>query len=347
MSSVEVPHSIAIMRMSAIGDAVLTVPLIRTLQQHFPNSQITWITSPVVYSLMEGLDGVEFVVADKPDSLSDYLELRRRFRQLSFDVLLAIQTSLRINLLYPMIHAKRKIGYDKTRGRDAQWLFTNERIPHVTCHTLDSFLAFARQLGAGETVIRWDLPIGAQDYAWAEQHIGAPSEKIIIAINPAASTLERTWRVERYVELANRLLQHKDVHIVLTGGPTEQEKELAQEIGRQLNGGYTDLVGKTNLKQLAAIYSRVKCLIAPDTGPAHIATAMGTPVVGLYAAAAPELWGPYLSREFVINRHPDAIRKFLGKDPQKVSPLTRVHDRGAMDLITVDDVYAMTLKLIG
>ena len=120
--------NIAIVRFSALGDIVLAVPAVLSLRRSFPAATITWITSPLAYSLLQGLEGVQFEVYDKPRSLKDYRAFYRAFKQRKFDVVLAMQANLRINLLYPALHAPIKIGFDRTRAREGQWLFCNQRI---------------------------------------------------------------------------------------------------------------------------------------------------------------------------------------------------------------------------
>jgi heptosyltransferase I len=127
---------------------------------------------------------------------------------------------------------------------------------------------------------------------------------------------------------------------VLTGGRSPAERALADAVLARLPSpaSAVDLVGRSTARQLAAVLARCRALVAPDTGPVHIATAMGTPVAGLYAVAPPELSGPYLTPHLVVNRFPQAVRQVLGKDPARVPWGTRVHSQEAMRLITVADV---------
>lgn len=330
-------NNICIVRLSALGDVVLMVPMVRTLQQAFPNARITWITSKASHLILDGLSGVQFKIIDKPSSLKDYWQFKREMRDQRFDVLIASQASLRANLLYPLIKADLKIGFDNQRSKDGHRFFVNQQIPFAKQHLLESFLSFAHALGAQPSRISWDLAIDEQDYQFAKQAI---VEKDYIAINPAASKQERNWLIERYAELIERCHQQWSLPVVLTGGPSEQEKQLTQSILKQLNGDakVIDLVGKTTPKQLAAVLDNAMCLISPDTGPAHIAAAMHTPVIGLYAVAPAQLSGPYTSPQCVIDKFDQAVRECLGKNPDKVAWGTRVHDQRAMALITVDDV---------
>jgi heptosyltransferase I len=155
-----------------------------------------------------------------------------------------------------------------------------------------------------------------------------------------ASKPERLWRPESYAALINACLDRWKCNIVLTGGPSNAERQLGEGLAAKSSdpNRVLNLVGQTTPKQLAAVLARVKVLVAPDTGPVHIATAMGTPVVGLYAVAPPELSGPYHSQHLVVNRFPEAVRTILGRDPQSVRWKTRVKSPRAMDLITVSDV---------
>ena len=335
-TNIKPPHSICIVRLSALGDVTLLVPTIHTLQQAFPEANITWITSHSAYQLLSGIEGVEFIVIDKPRRIADYLRLRKQLRDQRFDVLLAMQASLRVNLIYPCIRAKLKIGFDRQRARDGQWLFTDQRIPFAEQHLLDSFLAFAQMIGASEPVIRWDLDISDADRQWAKQQLGNGGP--LLAINPAASKAERNWPVARFAEVINEAVRRWGVRIVLTGGPAQQEIDIGRQLMARLEIPAINLIGQTSPKQLAAVLETADCLLAPDTGPAHIAVAMGTPVIGLYAVAPPKLSAPYLYPELVVDRFPQAVQEILGQDPANVKWGTRVHDSAAMKLISIDEV---------
>ena len=272
---------------------------------------------------------------DKPKSVTDYLRLRKQFKQYRFDVLLAAQANLRVNLIYPWIKAACKLGFDNERSREGHHFFVDHQVRFEPNHLLDSFMQFAFALGATKPQIRWDLPIGEGDWAWAKQQLG---DKDYLAINPLASKPDRNWSIARHVDLIKALRERwPNKSIVLTGGPSDEEKKVAAAIEQQV-GGCLNLVGQSTLKQLAALLGSVSCVVSPDTGPAHLASAMGTPVVGLYADITPTLSGPYLSQDLVVDRYAEALEKYCHKDAKKVPWITRVHNAEAMNLITVDDV---------
>lgn len=329
--------SIALVRFSALGDVTLAVPAVRSLQRSLPNATITWITSPLSYALLQGLEGVHFEVFEKPRSVADYRAFYKAFSQRSFDVVLAMQANLRTNLLYPALHAPIKIGFDRTRAREGQWLFCNRSIPFSNGHLLDSFMSFAEQLGVAPGPITWNLPIGEAEKSWAQEQLKC-LPRPLIAIHPYASKAERTWLFEHYVEVMQAASQRWQAGLVVTGGNAPPEQDFCARLANATPSGTLNLCGKTTPKQLAAVLGQVDVLVAPDTGPVHLATAMQTPVVGLYAVAPPSLSGPYARQEFIVNRYPEAVRKFLGKDPQNVPWNTRVHHPQAMALIQADDV---------
>jgi heptosyltransferase I len=340
------PKRICLVRLSALGDVCLTVPLVRTLQKAFPEAQITWVTTRPMLQLVEGLDGVEFVVAEKAAHPLAHLAFYRRMRHRSFDVLLAAQASFRAHFLYPAIRAAIKIGFNAAEARDFHGWFVNRHLPERREHLLDSFLSFARALGAPKPVLEWRLPLTEQDHRFAEERLAGRSGPWI-AINPTASKPERNWQPERFAELIDQCVRKWNCNVVLTGGPNKVEQLLGEALEAVHRERVLNLIGKTTPKEVAAVLGRVKVLIAPDTGPVHIATAMGTPVIGLYAVAPPELSGPYFSQHLVVNRFPEAVQKILGKDPQEVPWKTRVKSPKAMDLITVKHVLANVEQVLG
>lgn len=330
---------ICLMRLSALGDVCLMVPLVRTLQKSFPAVEITWVIDHSARSLVEGLEGVEFIAVEKQRPLSNLFTFYYGMRGRRFDVLLAAQASFRAHLFLPAIHAPLRVGFDAARAKDFHSLFVNRRICFGEQHLLDSFLSFAEAIGAKERVLEWQLPIMASDHEFARAHLRG-DDAFWLAINPTASKPERNWLPDRYAAVINHVVDQWNWQVVLTGGPNERERAFADTLLAKVlrREGVVDLIGKTTPKQLAAVLGRARLLLAPDTGPVHIATAMGTPVVGMYAVAPSKLSGPYCSRELVIDKFDEAVQKFLHQSPQTVKWGTRVHTQRAMELISVDAV---------
>lgn len=319
---------------------------VRALQYCLPEASITWITSPLAYSLLDGMKGVKFEVIDKPGTLADYLAFYRTFRVRRFDIVLAMQANLRINLLYPALHAPVKTGFDRVRAREGQWLFCNRRIPYANEHLVDSFLGFVETATGRPATAIWGLPLDERDLQWAQEQLQA-LPRPWIAIHPHASKAERNWLPERYAETIKQTVAHRQCGILLTGGNAPAERALCERLAQLAPDHTLDLCGKTTPKQLAALLSLVDVLIAPDTGAVHIARAMDTPVIGLYAVASPALTGPYQRLEYCVDRYPQAVRQFLDRSPEHLPWNTRVHHPDAMSLIAVEDVMRQLEKVLG
>ncbi len=327
-------NSICLVRLSALGDVLMVTPLVRRLQDTMPHVKITWVISKLAHQLVAGMEDVEFIVTDKPNSLRDYWTFKQRMRSYHFDVCLAAQAAMRANLLYPLIRCKRIIGYDSVRAKDGHGWFIDDAIEPGTEHTLEGFLKFADVLGVPKTNIRWDLPISKESHDWALAHI--PKGKPIICLNPAASKPERSWPVERYIEVMNHAQTHLDCQLVLIGGPGSFDREMADAILAKVEA--IDLVGKTKPPQLMAVIKQASLIICPDTGPSHMASAVGTPVIALQAVTSTKVSGPYAFQQLSVDYYDEAVTKILGKTPATVQWGTHVHGPETMSLIPVEAV---------
>jgi heptosyltransferase I len=336
---------IAIVRFSALGDIVMVAAAVRALQLSLPAAKLTWITSPLGFDLLKGMDGVEFEVIDKPRSFADYRTFYRTFKNRHFDVVLEMQANLRINLLYPALKAPTKIGFDRVRAREGQWLFCNQHIPFNDNHLVDSFLEFVSVITGKTVAATWDLPLDASDLQWARDKLQT-LPKPWVALHSQGSKAERNWLPARYAEVVNQIIFRWNGGIVLTGGSSPAELEQGEKLAQLSPTSTLNMCGNTTPKQLAALLSMVDVLVAPDTGSVHIARAMNTPVIGLYAVASPKLTGPYQRLEYCVDRYPQAVQKFLGKNPDELPWNTRVHHPDAMSLITVDDVMQQLEKVL-
>ncbi len=314
----------------------MLVPLVRTLQTFRPQAQITWIISRPAYDLVEGLDGVEFIVVDKPNGLMDYYRIWKQLKHRSFDVLLAAQASFRANLLIPLIKAHRKIGYDRLRAKDGHHWFIKEAIEAGKDHTLEGFLKFSKPLGIQDVDIRWDIPLPKDAVLWAQQQIEG-CQRPLILLNPAASKLERSWSSACYIQLIQYLQTHWGASIILTGGPSDADRHFS-EVLTQTVTVYHDLIGKTTPKKLLALIQQADLMICPDTGPSHMSAAMGTPVVALHAVTSAQVSGPYPFRELAVDYYPQAVEKVLGISLQENIWGTHAHGSHTMDLIPLEVV---------
>lgn len=340
-------NSICILRLSAIGDVCHAVAAVQAIQRQHPNAKITWIIGKIEKALLDGLPGVEFVIFDKSKGKTAFKELKQNLQSQHFDVLLHMQVALRANWAARYIKAKRKIGFDWHRAKELHALFTKERIkPQHEPHVLEGFFAFAEKVGVPPTELNnlsWSIPVSKQDIEFADSHIKPNSRTLVIS--PAASKKERNWLPERYAELAD-YASEKGFNIVLCGGPANVDRELADQIKVNAQCEIIDLVGKTSLKQMLVCLRNASVVIAPDTGPAHMAVTQGTPVLGLYAHSNPKRTGPYLYQDYVAEVYHQNILQQKGKASSSVKWGTRVKGSDLMAQISVEQVQQQFDKLI-
>ncbi|MDP6436071.1 MAG: glycosyltransferase family 9 protein [Gammaproteobacteria bacterium] len=343
------PKSILILRLSAIGDCCNTLPVVRTLQAAYPEAKISWVIGTTEHSLLEGADGIEFITLDKSLGIKGVLSLRKALAGRRFDVLLHMHASMRANLASLGINAHRRIGFDKARARDYQWLFTTERIPaQANQHVVDGLFGFAEYLGISERTMRWEIPVSETDRQSATRLGG--EDLPICVISPCSSQRARNfrnWSMDNYIQLVRYLQDRFKAHVILTGAATPVEKNYGHQIMKACGTDVSNLVGRTRLKELLAIIEHADLLICPDSGPAHMATAVGTPVIGLYATSNRWRTGPYLSQHLTVDRYPEAVQAEFAKPVSELHWGQRVRNPATMDLISVDDVTAKVDKVLG
>ena len=337
-------NSICIVRLSAIGDVTHMLPIIHSIQKFRPATKITWVIGTTEYKLVGDLAGVDFIQFNKRLGIRAYREVLKNLHGQKFDVLLACQVSLRANILSALISAKRKIGYDNTRAKDLHRLVIKEQIKPAQVHVLDSFFQFIEHIGIPHKKLDWSLPISDEDHEFAMRHI--PNDKPILAISPCSSHALRNWNVDSYVEVANYAIDHHNMHIVLLGGTSEQEKQFGESISAQLNSQSINLIGKDTLKQLLAILQRCTALLTPDSGPAHMATCVNTPVLALHAASNSLRSGPYLSLPWCIDKYSEAAKLHFNKTAEQLTWGTKIEKPGVMNLIKPEDVIIKLDKLL-
>lgn len=328
-----------LLRLSALGDVTHVVPLVRTLQAARPDTPIHWIIDKAGHKLLDGLPGVTFHAYDKKSGMAGVKELRRQLPPGRFEALLQMQVAFRANLLSAFIPAERRIGYDRSRSKDLHGLFINERIPdRPGIHVLDAIGSFCEPLGLRQAEVSWDLAVPQSAYEWAAaqwQDDGRP----VLMISPCSSHVRRNWYADRYAAVANHAA-HRGWRVVLCGGRSELERSMADAIQAQLHTPALDLVGKDTLKQLPALLARANLVMTPDSGPMHIANAMGAKVLGLHAASNPNRSGPYSDRRYCVDRYDDAARKYLAKQAADLKWGTKIEFDDVMELITVEDGIA-------
>jgi heptosyltransferase I len=334
------PQNVCLLRLSAIGDACHALAALRALQAAWPGARFSWIIGKLESKLMTAVvPEIEFITFDKSSMTRELLRLRRALAGRRFDLLLDLQLAFRASLIASSVRAPIKLGFDRARARELQWLFTNAQIaPAVAEHVLDSFLGFVRACGVEPGAPRWNPSLPADAASYAERLIDTDRPTLIIS--PCSSHPRRNWAAERYAAVAAHASRVHDMRVILVGGRSPLEMRMGAAIEAAGTAPIVNQIGKDTLPQLLALLARATVLVSPDSGPAHMASMVGLPVIGLYAATNPARVGPYYSRRWCIDKYDLAARTFLGK-PAAAIPWTRkIEVNGVMDLIGVGDVTA-------
>jgi heptosyltransferase I len=209
---------------------------------------------------------------------------------------------------------------------------------------LDSFFGFLAALGIKDRMVEWNIPLPDDARVYADGLI--PDGQPTLVISPCSSHTLRNWRAERYAAVADYAARKHHMRVILCGGPSALEVEMGAAIEKAASAKLVNQIGKDTLPQLLALLGRSTALLTPDSGPAHMATMVGTPVIGLYAATNPARSGPYLSRLWCVDAYAQAARRFRGRAPEKLPWTEKIEQRGVMDLITVDQVTAKLDELL-
>lgn len=331
------PRQICVLRLSALGDVCHALPVVRTLQDAWPETAITWIIGKLEHRLLGHLPGIEFIVFDKKAGRAAYAGLRRRVAGRRFDALLHMQLALRASLAAALVPATLKVGFDRARARELQWLFTNAQIaPRQREHVLDSLFGFTRRLGLERRSTRWDIPLPAAALEYARRAV--PDGQPTLVISPCSSHALRNWSAEGYAAVADHAAARHGLRVLVCGGRSALEVEYGERIAALMRSPCVNLVGQDTLLEFLATLQRATVLVSPDSGPAHMATTVGTPVIGLYAATNPARSGPYHSRHWCVDRYDAAARGFMGRPAAELPWTGKIEQPGVMDLIKASDV---------
>ncbi|MDH5711518.1 MAG: glycosyltransferase family 9 protein [Gammaproteobacteria bacterium] len=344
------PKNLCILRLSALGDITHSLPVLRTLQKNWPDTAITWIIGKTEYQLVKDIEGVEFITFDKSQGLAAYKAIRQQLKGRHFDILLHMQLSIRASAISYFVSADIKLGFDKERAKDFQWLFSDQKIQPASTrqHVVDSFMEFTSYFGL-KPVMEWDLPVAAEASKGLQHKLDKNDQKKLLVINPCAVAKSRDWRdwtAECYAAVADYAQQKLDMKVVLCGGSSSREQNVASTIFSLCREKPVNLVGQTSIAELVALLDQASVVIAPDTGPTHIANALNTPVIGLYAATNPQRAGPYRFQHLVVNHYPEALEKYYELSIGDAAWGQRIQNAEAMGLIKADEVINKLEKVV-
>jgi heptosyltransferase-1 len=295
---------IALIKPSALGDIVHALPVLTALRQRFPEAHITWVVGRAYQPLLEGHPDLDATLAFERRQLRSgplralwsCWRLARRLRTGCFDLVLDLQGLLRSGLMVLATRAPRRVGMSTAREGSA-WSYTDiidvprgARKASGALHAVDRYWLVAQALGAGDGPKRFRLPVSEPASRWADDLL-RDCPRPWLALGVGARWLTKRWPAEHFAVLARRVQERFGGTALFLG--SRDEKPLAQAVAGRLAGPWRDLTGATTLPQLTALLRRVDGMLANDTGPLHLAAALGRPVVAPYTCTRPELHGPY------------------------------------------------------
>jgi lipopolysaccharide heptosyltransferase I len=269
---------ILIVKPSSLGDVVHALPAVNLVRTQYPRAHIAWLINPEFKTILHRNPVIDSVIEFPRRNPAALPSLIRHLRRAQFDTVIDLQGLLRSGLLAFATGAHRRIGMSDSR--EGARLFHNEIVPVARCHAVDRYLAVAQHLGCPTSPVLFPLGIDlpARKENW-------------IAVNPSARWATKLWGDDRFAELVKRLPRNR---VVLTGSQADRAR-----IDR-IAHGCRNLAGQTTLLELADLYARCAVVVTNDTGPMHIAAAVGTPVVAIFGPTDPDLTGPYGTRHTVL-----------------------------------------------
>jgi lipopolysaccharide heptosyltransferase I len=301
--------NILIVKLSALGDVVQTLPAFEALRNHYPGAHISWLVEEGASELLEYYPGLdEICVCQRKSWLKrlrqplfwpavclDIIRFSRRLRSRYYDLILDFQGLLKSAIWVGLARGGRKIGFEGTR--EGSWMFLNERLPPYDPdrHALDRYLDLARYLGAevGSVLVRdpW-TPAEEHHFSNRLSQVTRNGESSLIVCHSVSRWQTKLWPEAKFAKLATEMVERLRATIVFTGS-AEDRGQIAALMDEAGGGGLYNWAGETNLRELAYLCKRAGVVISTDSGPMHLAAVLGTPVVALFGPTAPWRTGPY------------------------------------------------------
>jgi heptosyltransferase I len=326
---------VCVVMMSAVGDAVHVLPVLTALKRHAPRAHVTWILQGAPAALVRGHWAVDEILPfERAGGVAGYRRLGRALRTRGpFDLCLALQVYLKAGLVTALVPARVKLGFDRARARDANWLFTNARIPaRPKQHVQDQYFEFLDALGVPHEPPRWDLGPWAHERAWQREFL-ARHERPLAGVVVASSDPSRNWMPERIAALCDALYEREGLQPVLLGGRSAAELAAEAEIRRVARHAPVSTLG-ASFREMVALIDGSALVVSPNTAGLHIAVALDRPVITLSGTWDPRRTGPY--RRF----HDLVVDTFVEPTDAPDEVLLEKRADGRMARISVDDVLA-------
>ena len=334
-----------VIKPSAFGDVVQALPLLPVLRERFPECSIDWVINRELAGLLSGHPDIDQLICfDRRGRIGRWRSFLANLRRRRYDLVFDLQGLLRTAAMTLATRAPLRLGLESARegsGWSCHGLLSDSG-PLVPAHR--RYWRVAEFLGRGDRRPRTIVTIPPSDRSWADRVLGElPSP--VIALHPGARWATKRWGVGRFATVAHDAAERHDASLLLIGGPGERatcERLAGQLVDRHRAPVIRNLVGQTSLKQLAALLSSVDLLVTNDSGPMHLAAALGTPVVGLFTATSPRRSGPPGSRHVLIQSGVECAGCY-----HKRCPLPGRRHLGCLDELPPDRVTAAVDQVLG
>lgn len=323
---------ICLVLLTGLGDVVMGLPLASALKRQRPGRHITWVAEPAPSAVLANHLAVDDVIVyEKSRGAAGVRDLWRDMRRRRFD--LTLNLNVYFKSVWPTLFSRgnERVGFGPDRARDGVWLTANRHLPRrPRRHTLDMFLEFAEFVGVNPHPLQWGIRFDPAEIEAQREFFAPLRDRPVAAIVAASANARKDWIPARYAELVDALEHDLGFRAVLVGGPGERETGLAREIMHRTRGRPVWALGD-GVRRMMYLLAGSDLLIAPDTGPVHLARALAVPVVGLYGHTNPWRVGPYRRYEDLwVDRYTDPGET---PDPSRYDP-----KQGRMEQITVADV---------
>ncbi|NCZ96463.1 lipopolysaccharide heptosyltransferase family protein [bacterium] len=321
---------IAIVLLSAVGDVVHALPVVNAIKRARPRARITWLLQDAGAALLEGHPAIdEILLFRRKAGLAGFVQMAARLRDRPFDVVLDLQCYFKASILTALCRAPVKVGLDPARAREFNWIVNNHHLPKRPInHVQEHFLEFLDYLEIPREPIEWNLGPWPAERSWQEEFF-RPIRRPRVALVAGTSNPKKDWIPERWVELNDHLQRDCGLATVLVGAKTAREVSLGQKMAAACQHPPVNALG-SGLRRLVSILEGCDLVISPDTGPLHLAGALGKSVIGLYGYNSPARVGPWRQDPRLLV---DAFH-----DPGEPPQMTFDHRPGRMEKISVMDV---------
>lgn len=310
---------VCVVLLTGLGDVVHGLPVVNALKRARPETRITWVVEPMPAPILQPHPAIDQVVVfEKQQGWRGVRALRRRLQHERFDVTLNL--NIYFKSIFPTLLSRAPVRwtFGPDRARDGVWLAGTHRLPpRPRRHTQDMFLEFLDALGVEPQPIEWKLVITEAERAEQARFVAALDGRPAVALVPASANARKDWPAERYAPVVDVIEHELGARAVLVGGPGARETRAARTIVEHAAAQPLWLLGD-GVRRLIWILDACDAVVAPDTGPLHIARALGTPVVGLFGHTNPWRVGPYRAgAELWIDEYTD---HGTAPDPANATP---------------------------